>query len=457
MQKRLMKKIKKSKGVTPTEKLLSNICERTFLKLWSYPNPFNENGDELCDLIAVFDDHVFIFFDRESRKFDNSKKGLSVTWERWKREVIDKQIKTLKGAEKYIRTGKPIFLDNKCKIPLPVNVPESGMIHKFVVAHGAEEARKKFSNDDFYGSLAICYGKPKQSSEYPFFVKLEKNDPVHILDSSNIEIILGELDTIHDLTSFINEKENAIKKYDSLLYFAEEDLLAHYFFNYDENLGRHRIGVENLDSSILLEPGFWKDFVNSEAYERRKKANKNSYFWDKLMQRTYQQALDGSLFGNFDLASGNNPINEMAREPRFARRILSEQLLNAIRDFPETDCVAERSIKFMVSSHDPDKGYVFLQMKCPQARYSDDNNRLIRQKMLRIACGIARNRYETLKTVVGIGIYPPKFTNRNSEDFILLDCSEWTEEDYASYELENKTFGFFTNMQMSEKHVKDFP
>ena len=54
-----------SGGVTATERLLAEFCERSFLKLWSYPNPHKDDGHELCDLLAVFGDTVFIFFDRE--------------------------------------------------------------------------------------------------------------------------------------------------------------------------------------------------------------------------------------------------------------------------------------------------------------------------------------------------------------------------------------------------------
>jgi hypothetical protein len=59
--------IVKSSGVTPTERLLADLCEKSFLKLWSYPNPFKDDRKELCDLLAVFENHVFIFFDREGR------------------------------------------------------------------------------------------------------------------------------------------------------------------------------------------------------------------------------------------------------------------------------------------------------------------------------------------------------------------------------------------------------
>jgi hypothetical protein len=65
--------ISKSPGVTRTERLLADLCERSFLKLWSYPNPIRNDGDELCDLLAVFGNDVFVFFDRESQQFDEDK------------------------------------------------------------------------------------------------------------------------------------------------------------------------------------------------------------------------------------------------------------------------------------------------------------------------------------------------------------------------------------------------
>ena len=37
-----MEKIIKVTGIKPTEKLLSELCDGTFLNLWSYPNPFRK-------------------------------------------------------------------------------------------------------------------------------------------------------------------------------------------------------------------------------------------------------------------------------------------------------------------------------------------------------------------------------------------------------------------------------
>ena len=79
-------KITKSVGTTRTEKLLSRLCNDSFLELWSYPNPFNSKKKELCDLLAVFENHVFIFFDRENLQLDNRNKDPEINWKRWKRK-----------------------------------------------------------------------------------------------------------------------------------------------------------------------------------------------------------------------------------------------------------------------------------------------------------------------------------------------------------------------------------
>jgi hypothetical protein len=142
--------IVKSKGVTPTERLLADLCEKSFLKSWSYPNPVKDDRDELCDLLAVFENHVFIFFDRENRQLDNLSKDPLVNWNRWKKRVIDDQMRSAHGAERYIKSGRDIFLDKALEVPFPIDIdPEKMIIHKIIIAHGAKEACEK--------SLIIMY------------------------------------------------------------------------------------------------------------------------------------------------------------------------------------------------------------------------------------------------------------------------------------------------------------
>ncbi len=120
----MVMQIKKSFGQTPTEQYLSHLCDRTFLGLWSYANPFKADSKELYDLIAVFENHVFLFFDRESRKFDRSNADIQLTWERWKKEAITKQIQTAAGAKRYVLNNRDkIFLDVNRTVRLPMEIP----------------------------------------------------------------------------------------------------------------------------------------------------------------------------------------------------------------------------------------------------------------------------------------------------------------------------------------------
>ena len=52
--------VEKSKGLTLSEQKLTALGYQTFLRLWSYPNPYKmqPNGKELCDLLIVFDNHI---------------------------------------------------------------------------------------------------------------------------------------------------------------------------------------------------------------------------------------------------------------------------------------------------------------------------------------------------------------------------------------------------------------
>ena len=119
-------------------------------------------------------------------------KDPQVLWERWKRDAIDRQVKTAHGAERYIRSGRGIFLDAKKQHPFPLSIdPAKAVTHKIIVAHGAREACQQSSSDNIYGSLAITYGEPDFGPSEPFHIEIDKRNPVHIFDSHNLPIVLG--------------------------------------------------------------------------------------------------------------------------------------------------------------------------------------------------------------------------------------------------------------------------
>lgn len=436
----------KSAGVTETERLLADFCERSFLKLWSYPNPYKDDGHELCDLLAVFGDYVFIFFDRENELSEVPDKDPQVLWDRWKRNVIDRQVKTAHGAERYIRSGRPIFLDGKGTTPFPLAIDtEKVIVHKIIVAHGAKEACEKASSQNIYGSLAISYGETDCGPTGPFHIEIDKRNPVHILDSHNLPVILAELDTVSDFSAYLDEKLRAVARFDYLRYCGEEDLLGHFLLNYDRTSKRHVIGPKGDESinGVMIGEGEWHDFIKTDLYKNTKKEDRISYFWDELIQRTCQNSLNGTLGGNSDLLRGQSAIFEMVKEPRFIRRGLADKMLTAVERFPDRPSQFTRQVTFL-PSYQPNVAYVLFQLRAPEDFKAQPDYREKRQTLLEIACGAAKNKFPHLTKVIGIGIDAPKFAGgTNAEDFILMPCATWTDETRAYYEAENEPWNFF--------------
>lgn len=452
--------IVKSSGVTDTERMLAEFCERSFLKLWSYPNPYKDDGHELCDLLAVFGDYVFIFFDRTNQLPETPDKDPQVLWDRWKRNVIDRQVKTAHGAERYIRSGRQIYLDGKNTFPFPIVIDsQKSIIHKIIVAHGAKEACERASDKNVYGSLAITYCDTDGGQTQPFFIEIDRQKPVHIFDSHNISIILGELDTVSDFSVYLDEKLSAISRFDLLMYCGEEDLLGHYLLNYDKDAKRHLIGTKQDDvNSVMIGEGEWHDFIKTELYKNTKNEDRISYFWDELIQRTCQNALNGTLGGNSDILRGQSAIFEMVKEPRFIRRAIANRMKQAIINFPDHPEQLTRQVTFL-HSYLQNVGYVFFQLRVTSAIREQDDYLDKRRTLLEIACGAAKNKFSYLTKIIGIGMDAPKFAgDTNSEDFILLPCDDWPNSMRIHYEEQNLEWKFFGSPELKQhnEHVTQF-
>jgi hypothetical protein len=80
----------------------------------------------------------------------------------------------------------------------------------------------------------------------------------------------------------------------------------------------------------MIGEGEWHDFIGTDLYKNTKKEDKISYFWDDLIQRTCQNALNGTLGGNSDLLRGQSAIFEMVKEPRFVRRALADKIRRTV-------------------------------------------------------------------------------------------------------------------------------
>lgn len=98
-------------GVTPAERYLKDLCDHSFLSLWSYSGVYRDQGTtsarqigkEVCDMLVVFENHILIFSDKYC-EFPQSS-DIDLNWSRWFRRAILASADQIFGAERWIRTN----------------------------------------------------------------------------------------------------------------------------------------------------------------------------------------------------------------------------------------------------------------------------------------------------------------------------------------------------------------
>lgn len=182
--------INKSKGITPTERFLANLAEKTFLNLWSYPNVFKEQkgGKELSDLLVVFNNHIIIFSDK-SIEFKN-KNGINEDWKKWAKKAILESSNQIFGAERWIkRFPDRIYLDAKGEEKFPFLLPknEDMIIHRIVLASfSGNELKEHIGNSGAFTINPSIIGEENHLNT-PFTVGQinEEKGFVHIMNETS--------------------------------------------------------------------------------------------------------------------------------------------------------------------------------------------------------------------------------------------------------------------------------
>jgi hypothetical protein len=368
----------KSKGTTPSEKLLAETAEKTFLKLWSYPNIFrdqgklsaNGDGKEVCDLLVVFGNHIIIFSDKSCEM--SASIDLDLAWRRWYDRAIEKPAKQIFGAERWLKHyPQQVFIDRACKqrLPFELPAPECWQVHRIVVAIGARERCAKEVGGS--GSLRIrptlvgrnhvATGRDdiqQRVSDYqPFEIGWVEPDRgfVHVLDEFTLRTLLEELDTITDLVDYLRQKESLIRE-GRLTYAAgEEELLWEYLRAGDEKESR------SFDGRVALHvcAGNWERWKNHSTYSATKQADEASRrFWDHLIDTFTEKSLGNALLpgSTRSMSDIETCLRVMASEPRLVRRAITSAFVG--RMFESAKNV--RTWRMIFTPQSPQTGYVFL-------------------------------------------------------------------------------------------------
>ncbi|NQY98766.1 MAG: hypothetical protein HRT82_16555 [Henriciella sp.] len=290
---------------------------------------------------------------------------------------------------------------------------------------------------------------------------------VHVLDESSLEIILTELDTVKDFTDYLTRKEVFVRSRNLKKAEAEEDILAYYATHTDQS-GEHDFvptdGKTWEESGpIEIKAGLYNEYSNDPRYIAKKAADEESYAWDKIIQVFTRHVLGGtslSLLGfDFDLQNSEKGLRYLALESRLSRRVLGSALLGALEKGKDTD----RFFRLMFSAADPDvaeTAYFALTVKYLDFMKESGGYNDYRAKRASLAALYGRKTLmdrSNLKRVVGIVVEPPG-SDGGSEDLVLIEQQEWTNELRAEVETDCKAIGILQGSHQEHRyHAQEFP
>lgn len=411
----------REEGLNETEKLVFELCTKSFLSLLRYANPRGKaTGNEICYILVVCDPDVIIFSVKEvafTEKGDDE-----VNQARWFKRALEDSVKQIYGAERWINSAAHVVRRDASR-GLPLPEPSARRVHRVAVALG---------------------GKGKVWKSFGDFGK----GFVHVFDERSLEIVMGELDTITDFIKYLSDKETLYRGGTQTIFNGgEEDLLALYLHNNRQFPSDPELGTPD---TIILDDDLWETFRVKPEYIRKKQVDEESYRWDKLVEVYCHDVL------NEHLEAGSSPTElemvarTMARENRFNRRMLGAAFNDFMRRSDPRTPDEHRVRSRLVSST---SGVVYVFLTRPHGYERD-----LRMKELQLRCYIARgvNPYK-YDTVVGIATEQPERGKGFTLDSVFLWMRDWTEDDQRKCEQMKKDLDYFNKPVEVRKHVDEYP
>jgi hypothetical protein len=445
------------------------LADRTFLRLWSYPNTFNDRpkgatggGQEIADLLAVFEDHVVLFSDKEI-EWQNDK-PLDLAWKRWFKRAVEGSVTQLKGAERWLdRHPNRIFTDKLCtqRLPIPMPIKGNRIVHLVAVVSGVETASRRYFRDP-RGTHMIqpalkgpAHVNTERADFRPFFVGDVNPDGnfVHVFDPIGLEIVMKELDTVADFTTYLVARSKFLRSGQLGLVAGEEHLLAAYIMNGFKN-GRPSFISEKLRKKarrklVMIPEGEYETYVSSRLYTEIDELKTQSMLWDKFIELVTEDVLKGTSITILDqeptFQLSERALRVMASERRMDRVSLAQALLGAMER--SLDEEATRFVRrAFISRRMPSKkiGYIFLILPRDPAAGTYEEYRVYRSRILSTYCLSMSREQPKLDAVVGLALdifRKDGEIRTRSEDVFAMSPPEWTPASLANFQNEKAVFG----------------
>jgi hypothetical protein len=468
----------RSEGSTPSERYLAKLCDRSFLKFWSYPNVYFDkrkggkgDGKELCDLLVVCGDHVLIFSDKTIGWQDGD--NVELSWQRWFNRAIHHSARQIRKAERWIcQAPEKIYIDKECTkpFPFPLPPPDRRKVHGIIVALGAGGACKAFFGEESSGSLMLkpaIQGEDHQKWDKvtPFVIgDVDPDGPfIHVLDDITLDIVMEELDTVIDFTAYLTKKAELFRSGSLISAGGEEELVAYYMthMNADNEHDFMRPDGKPLSKNDFLTfaPGLYEELKLNPKYIGKRRADRDSYVWDHLIENFTDHMRAGTSITvddqPFVLSDSEQAVRYMALESRFARRLYGKSILDV---FERGRNKPRFTRWFLPGTHSQGRetAFFFTTLAVPTIDLPQgyEQYRAARRRVMETQAFALMRKHPTLRRVVGIAT-EPAVGKGSSEDIILVEDVVWTPELIERVEERQQLYGILQDKNLRETQLDE--
>jgi hypothetical protein len=399
----------------PSEQFVYDVCSKSFFALWSYLNPLRDDGKELCDILVRFG-RALIIISVKDIDFNEASDDPSVAMERWKRRAVEKSVKSVKGAERYLLQKGSFTVEASPNESLTIDHIERLRIHKISVSLGSQGH--------------VPYGDAP------------KDGFVHVLDEQSFWVLLNELDTISDFVEYLEKKEKFFERARGQYFMAgEEDLLAIY-------LRGDREFPEWEFNAVLIEHGAFQELSNNPKFQAKKSEDRISYLVDHIIDEVITHNAQGTMLLSTPLSQLEKTLAVLASENRFGRRILGNSISEIVNSGSGDDIVSR-----IHYSESTDALYVIVAAPRHMSR---EQRREVLTIRCHVALGLLRDRLNRLQ-VLGIATETRGNGEEHSYDLLLQTMDEWTDDAQREMEHYQQEYGVFTNVVARKEESIEYP
>lgn len=392
--------------VNSTEEFVLLVSKRTCLSLWACSNPIVAPGKELCDILVVCDPHVIIISVKDV--ILHTEKELA-GFERWHRKAVEASVSQIYGAERRLQNMSKIkFRDSSEGLVLPDKAVRK--IHRLAVAFGSK------------GEVPIRAGNFGKGF-------------VHVMNEQSFFMLLSELDTITDLIDYLTAKEEFAKRSTPVVIGSEANLLGLY-------LSKNRSFSVTADYAVV-EDNIWIDLTERPEWKRRKEADEPSYAWDRLIELLADPRAKAIRGPQPELNQLEQALRAMARENRFARRVLGQ----AVREFLNGANAKKLRSRILLGP----SGVIYVLVYFTAVDAIEN-----RTPELALRCVAARKKVGAGTTVVGIGLGEFEPGKGSSSDLVFFEVDDWREFIEQS-ESALQIADYFSKSVMQKSHYDEYP